>query len=176
MFRKALFVILAITASIILAASFSTPQTPAALPPPTAPVVRITEADRLMQKIALELQRCRGDYDDFDTHCDASDRLLVQAKLLGWCLTGADHLSLHWRNAKLSLRQPPRRGDRMADVCGDGSRGAVGSRATGSQKPFREPSTHILPLTCCPSAASPERGARRASAAELSKDIRSDNQ
>ena len=100
MFRKPLLVISAIIGSIILAAGFSTPQTPAVLTPPTAPVVRITEADRLMQKIALELQRCRGDYDDFDTHCDASDRLLVQAKLLGWCLKGADHLSLHWRKCQ----------------------------------------------------------------------------
>jgi hypothetical protein len=101
MFRKALLVVSAIIASVILAVGFSTPQTPAALPPPpTAPVVRITEADRLMQKTALELQRCRGDYYDFDIHCDASERLLAQAKLLGWCLKGGDHLSLHWRKCQ----------------------------------------------------------------------------
>jgi hypothetical protein len=68
MFRKAL-VVSAITESIISAAGFSTPPIPAALPPTIAPVVRITEADGLMQKIALELRRCRGDYDDVDAHC-----------------------------------------------------------------------------------------------------------
>ena len=68
MFRKAL-VVSAIIASIISAVGFSTPPIPAALPPTIAPVVRITEADGLMQKIALELRRCGGDYDDFDAHC-----------------------------------------------------------------------------------------------------------
>jgi hypothetical protein len=98
-FRKAL-VVSAIIASIISAVGFSTPPIPAALPPAAAPVVRIPEADRLMQKTALELQKCWGDLDDFDTECDASDRLLAQSKLLGWCLKGADHLSLHWRNCQ----------------------------------------------------------------------------
>jgi hypothetical protein len=60
MFRKAL-VVSAITASMISAVGFSTTPIPAALPPATAPVVRITEADGLMQKIVLELRRCRGD-------------------------------------------------------------------------------------------------------------------
>jgi hypothetical protein len=98
MVRKTLLVISTITVGIILNGHFLASQTPAALtPPPTVPVARITEADRLMQQLALELPRCRGDYDDSDTYCDNSERFLVQLKALGWCLLGADHLSLHWR-------------------------------------------------------------------------------
>lgn len=53
-----------------------------------------------MQKTAVELQRCRGDYNDFDTHCGNSEQLLARLKPLGWCLKGADHLSLHWRRCQ----------------------------------------------------------------------------
>jgi hypothetical protein len=96
-------VISAIIVGTILAARFFAPQSPAAVTPSTAPLVRLTEADSLMQKTAVELQRCRGDYNDFDTHSDNSEQLLAQLRSLGWCLKGADHLSLHWRDAKLRL-------------------------------------------------------------------------
>ena len=72
----------------------------AAVTPSTASLVRLTEADSLRQKTAVELQRYRGNFDDFDTHCDSSEQLLAQLKSRGWCLEGADHLTLHWRRCQ----------------------------------------------------------------------------
>ena len=102
MHRKTRLVIPAILVGIIFATRFLAPQSPAALNPQTAPpLFRFTEADSLMQKTALELQRCRGDYEDYDIHCDNSERLLAQLKSLGWCLKGADHQSLHWERCQV---------------------------------------------------------------------------
>jgi hypothetical protein len=66
----------------------------AAVSPSTASLVRLAEGRR---PEAENSSRTRDTGNDFDTHCDNSEQLLALLKSLGWCLKGADHLSLHWR-------------------------------------------------------------------------------
>ena len=88
----------------------------AAVSPWTASLVRLAEGRRPEAKNS---SRTRDTGNDFETHCDNSEQLLALLKSLGWCLMGADHLTLQWPRCQAELIQ-----DR--DGCLPGTRRSTG--------------------------------------------------